>query len=106
MSCNAYLVTAAAERVRLEEVLAAVPEELTEPLLGLIPPGSGQDGAEGEDSAAAEEEAERVGTSGLTGGQLGIRQPQGSSQSLSSSLVWQKIFQKEENISDCHPEKE
>ena len=88
-----YLVTAAAERVRLEEVLAAVPEELTEPLLGLIPPGPGQDGAEGEDSAAAEEEAERVRTAGLTGGQLGIRQPQGSSQSLSSSLVWQKIFQ-------------
>ena len=87
MSCNAYLVTAAAERVWLEEVPAAVPEELAEPLLGLIPPGPGQDGAQGEDSAAAEEEAERVRTSGLTGGQLGFCQPQGGSQALSSSLV-------------------
>ena len=84
---GAYLVTAAAERVWQEEVPAAVPEELAEPLLGLIPPGPGQDGAQGEDAAAAEEEAERVWTSGLIGGQLGFCQPQGGSQALSSSLV-------------------
>ena len=90
----AYLVTTAPERVRLEKVSATIPEELAEPLLGLIPLGPGEDGAEGEDTAAAQQEAERVGAAGLTGGQLGLRQPQGGLQSLSSPLVWG------ENISD------
>ena len=80
-------------------------EQRQESLLALLRPAQcpADDGVEGEDAAAAEEEAEGVRAPGLAGSELSLRQAAGLLQHLGTAELYQemieKIFLVRENIS-------
>ena len=100
-----YLITPTAEGVWSEEMLTAVSEQRQESLLALLRSAQcpSDDGVEGEDAAAAEEEAEGVRAAGLAGSELSLRQAAGLLQHLGTAELYQemieKIFLVHENIS-------